>query len=292
MDQNNCTPHAASTIEAGRNLAPLAQFQDPVKQVGDENRQIARLPSIKDLLARIALPPLPAHPQFFWVSPTHLFTPTPLPAPPSPTAVYFHPIAPGTQGVPVSFPLPPPVLNAGIPQPVGHKRSGEESPTPTPNTSRNSPTDLNNHAASKKVKPNRRRPASLDKDTLFCHICATRTTPEWRRGPGGPATLCNACGLAYAKRSRIEDEGGTSSALLSGSSPLPVGAGGQEASPQRRSRGGSDPGPQNSSPNQLNAQGSKTGTPSSPSTSPNHFIFHTYIPPAISGRSAIPLTPQ
>lgn len=28
-----------------------------------------------------------------------------------------------------------------------------------------------------------------------CHSCSIRETPEWRRGPDGARTLCNACGL-------------------------------------------------------------------------------------------------
>ncbi|KAI9144363.1 hypothetical protein BKA69DRAFT_1122585 [Paraphysoderma sedebokerense] len=32
-----------------------------------------------------------------------------------------------------------------------------------------------------------------------CHICGATETPEWRRGPDGKGTLCNACGLQYAK---------------------------------------------------------------------------------------------
>lgn len=28
-----------------------------------------------------------------------------------------------------------------------------------------------------------------------CHICNRVDTPEWRGGPDGPRTLCNACGL-------------------------------------------------------------------------------------------------
>ncbi|CAJ1963672.1 unnamed protein product [Sphenostylis stenocarpa] len=35
----------------------------------------------------------------------------------------------------------------------------------------------------------------------FCtnFICRTRKTPMWRKGPLGPKTLCNACGLQYIK---------------------------------------------------------------------------------------------
>ncbi|KAI7897257.1 uncharacterized protein EV154DRAFT_489479 [Mucor mucedo] len=32
-----------------------------------------------------------------------------------------------------------------------------------------------------------------------CHSCSTTETPEWRKGPDGARTLCNACGLHYSK---------------------------------------------------------------------------------------------
>ncbi|KAH8662778.1 hypothetical protein BGZ61DRAFT_432345 [Ilyonectria robusta] len=35
-----------------------------------------------------------------------------------------------------------------------------------------------------------------------CHSCDRIDTPEWRRGPDGAKTLCNACGLQYAKLER------------------------------------------------------------------------------------------
>ncbi|KAF8896119.1 hypothetical protein BD779DRAFT_562732 [Infundibulicybe gibba] len=42
-----------------------------------------------------------------------------------------------------------------------------------------------------------------------CHSCNIRETPEWRRGPDGARTLCNACGLHYAKlmRKRVKAQG-------------------------------------------------------------------------------------
>jgi hypothetical protein len=33
----------------------------------------------------------------------------------------------------------------------------------------------------------------------ICLGCGATGTPEWRRGPMGPRTLCNACGLVFAK---------------------------------------------------------------------------------------------
>ncbi|KAJ1966126.1 hypothetical protein GGI12_000275 [Dipsacomyces acuminosporus] len=35
-----------------------------------------------------------------------------------------------------------------------------------------------------------------------CRSCGISETPEWRRGPDGARTLCNACGLHYAKLSK------------------------------------------------------------------------------------------
>jgi len=50
----------------------------------------------------------------------------------------------------------------------------------------------------------KRRPAHMDKNMLFCHFCGRKDTPEWRKGPSGPATLCNACGLQWAKKMRAQ----------------------------------------------------------------------------------------
>ncbi len=34
-----------------------------------------------------------------------------------------------------------------------------------------------------------------------CVRCGVQKTPQWRAGPDGPKTLCNACGVAEVKRS-------------------------------------------------------------------------------------------
>ncbi|EPT01674.1 hypothetical protein FOMPIDRAFT_133363 [Fomitopsis schrenkii] len=46
-----------------------------------------------------------------------------------------------------------------------------------------------------------------------CHSCNIRETPEWRRGPDGARTLCNACGLHYAKLMRKRDKGADGKAV-------------------------------------------------------------------------------
>ncbi|KAI3651800.1 hypothetical protein MP228_003103 [Amoeboaphelidium protococcarum] len=45
-----------------------------------------------------------------------------------------------------------------------------------------------------------------DGEPLKCQSCHATETPEWRKGPLGPRTLCNACGLIYAKLKKKERE--------------------------------------------------------------------------------------
>ncbi|KAI8379540.1 uncharacterized protein BYT42DRAFT_496091 [Radiomyces spectabilis] len=40
-----------------------------------------------------------------------------------------------------------------------------------------------------------------------CTDCGTTSSPEWRKGPHGPKTLCNACGLRWAKRNKRTSTG-------------------------------------------------------------------------------------
>ncbi|OKL63582.1 hypothetical protein UA08_01489 [Talaromyces atroroseus] len=54
-----------------------------------------------------------------------------------------------------------------------------------------------------------------------CHSCNRAETPEWRRGPDGARTLCNACGLHYAKLTR--KLGGANKATALGSTIKPKG---------------------------------------------------------------------
>jgi len=47
--------------------------------------------------------------------------------------------------------------------------------------------------------PQGRRGRDVRNEGQVCKGCDATSTPEWRRGPLGPRTLCNACGLVYAK---------------------------------------------------------------------------------------------
>ncbi|RMZ89012.1 hypothetical protein DV736_g3763, partial [Chaetothyriales sp. CBS 134916] len=55
-------------------------------------------------------------------------------------------------------------------------------------------------------------------DEFVCTDCGTLDSPEWRRGPNGPKTLCNACGLRWAKKEKKKtgSEEGPKSATNSG----------------------------------------------------------------------------
>lgn len=34
---------------------------------------------------------------------------------------------------------------------------------------------------------------------LWCRVCGTEVTTEWRKGPFGSKTFCNACGIGYCE---------------------------------------------------------------------------------------------
>ena len=38
-----------------------------------------------------------------------------------------------------------------------------------------------------------------EKKIKICENCGVDRSPEWRRGPSGHKTLCNACGLRYSR---------------------------------------------------------------------------------------------
>ncbi|KAM1019048.1 hypothetical protein ACFX2C_040603 [Malus domestica] len=57
------------------------------------------------------------------------------------------------------------------------------------------------------ARPNRpkREPSEASPSPLRCTHCASEKTPQWRAGPMGPKTLCNACGVRY-KSGRLVPE--------------------------------------------------------------------------------------
>jgi len=81
------------------------------------------------------------------------------------------------------------------------------SPQGTPSSDSGSPYDSYYRAPYLGYGPSetsfetKKRKSSVNaaKRNLVCQMCGVTKTPEWRRGPSGDHTLCNACGLQYAK---------------------------------------------------------------------------------------------
>lgn len=55
-------------------------------------------------------------------------------------------------------------------------------------------------------KPRKSRNRNKGSEKSMCLSCYTTSTPEWRKGPAGPRTLCNACGLLFAKNCRKQKQ--------------------------------------------------------------------------------------
>lgn len=58
-----------------------------------------------------------------------------------------------------------------------------------------------------KTKPKTKKHRMVNDVERICAHCLRKNSPEWRKGPDGPGTLCNSCGIKYAKSS----SGGSSS---------------------------------------------------------------------------------
>ncbi|VFR01000.1 unnamed protein product [Cuscuta campestris] len=65
--------------------------------------------------------------------------------------------------------------------------------------------DCETAAANRAVKRARAKRDEEEKKNKKCSHCDAEETPQWRRGPMGPNTLCNACGVRY-KSGRLVPE--------------------------------------------------------------------------------------
>ncbi|CEG76527.1 Putative White collar 2 protein [Rhizopus microsporus] len=77
-----------------------------------------------------------------------------------------------------------------------------ESPTSIPFVENTEMQEENDEPRSKKQK----RMSNRSEGVRICTDCGTTESPEWRKGPLGPKTLCNACGLRWSKRKRQEHQ--------------------------------------------------------------------------------------
>lgn len=55
-----------------------------------------------------------------------------------------------------------------------------------------------------------------------CSKCGATKTPQWREGPFGPKTLCNACGVKRTRKLRAEQEGAKRRKTSASPSPAPL----------------------------------------------------------------------
>ncbi|CAE6459201.1 unnamed protein product [Rhizoctonia solani] len=61
-------------------------------------------------------------------------------------------------------------------------------------------------------KPKRTRAWNPPDHQYMCKRCHRTDSPAWRKGPDGPKTLCNACGLSYAKDAARREAAASASA--------------------------------------------------------------------------------
>ncbi|KAJ1980446.1 hypothetical protein H4R34_002453 [Dimargaris verticillata] len=76
------------------------------------------------------------------------------------------------------------------------KNYNEGPDTPSPRKSQSKSGNGNNGGGTNKRSPSgsyNNNPGGTKK----CQYCGCKTTPMWRRGPAGPGTLCNACGVKW-----------------------------------------------------------------------------------------------
>ncbi|KZT09832.1 uncharacterized protein LAESUDRAFT_711730 [Laetiporus sulphureus 93-53] len=103
--------------------------------------------------------------------------------------------------------------------------------------SERTPEEADSAAPKPRPQPSEAQPNPEGQTCLGCHATST---PEWRRGPMGPRTLCNACGLVYAKliKKRNRDPARARSSYLGGNSGSQ--GGNDDSAPASSGEGGSD----------------------------------------------------
>ncbi|XP_031118246.1 GATA transcription factor 9-like [Ipomoea triloba] len=90
--------------------------------------------------------------------------------------------------------------------------STDNATTTTPAISSSSESDMTTSSSGKKTAAPKKKDAAAaaaavgsNGEGRKCLHCATDKTPQWRTGPMGPKTLCNACGVRY-KSGRLVPE--------------------------------------------------------------------------------------
>ncbi|KAL8166841.1 hypothetical protein V2J09_008340 [Rumex salicifolius] len=90
----------------------------------------------------------------------------------------------------IFIPCPPPVLGTGSTEPEPPKKTLNEPPKKKKKIKIVPPSN----PADSNPNPN---PITATQALRKCMHCEITKTPQWRAGPMGPKTLCNACGVRY-----------------------------------------------------------------------------------------------
>ncbi|KAG5363375.1 Cutinase gene palindrome-binding protein [Yarrowia sp. B02] len=69
-----------------------------------------------------------------------------------------------------------------------------------------SSTSTGSSKPSKKDKRVRKPTSKTKEGDYICTECGTMNSPEWRKGPQGRKTLCNACGLRWSKQAKKQQQ--------------------------------------------------------------------------------------
>ncbi|KAI7880788.1 uncharacterized protein EV154DRAFT_568422 [Mucor mucedo] len=75
-----------------------------------------------------------------------------------------------------------------------------------PSVTQHRPVVSNPESTSKRSLKRQRTSSNALPSKNQCHSCKSTETPEWRKGPLGPRTLCNACGLIWTKLCKQQEE--------------------------------------------------------------------------------------
>ncbi|KAL2820204.1 hypothetical protein BDW59DRAFT_117537 [Aspergillus cavernicola] len=62
---------------------------------------------------------------------------------------------------------------------------------------------------SEQLAPPENEPRKRLRGEYRCADCGTSDSPEWRKGPDGPKSLCNACGLRWSKKEKKRQDSGS-----------------------------------------------------------------------------------
>ncbi|GAC99774.1 hypothetical protein PHSY_007377 [Pseudozyma hubeiensis SY62] len=124
--------------------------------------------------------------------------------------------------------------------------------------------------ASKGMKRVRKRKNEHHQECLGCQA---KETPEWRKGPMGPRTLCNACGLLYAKLTKRKQQEAEAAARASGKTA-------QEIVREREESPGAKQASLEALRAELNLANGLRNRPSSASASTGDTLLHNESPSA------------